>query len=173
MPETDIKIGGSPQLRQPNPAVKTSSDPEKIKRLAEDYQSSESSTGMSFAALLVFLSFSVLLDLLDLLDLTGIGAVLVLAISLILGAAKYLVLWLFDKGQWRTAREIVGYIAELIPGLGIFPINMISDLLAYIMSHPKFRQKFEQTMAMTEQGKQIYSSLQKVEKLRRQVPVGK
>jgi hypothetical protein len=91
----------------------------------------------SFPIFMLFLAL--LKDILDTLTLTGVGYILCLAVSLIIGGLIFI--WLLFKGKapWKKKRMqkslqrfIAVCIADLIPGINIIPMETVFIIMIYL-----------------------------------------
>ncbi|KKS07892.1 MAG: hypothetical protein A2418_02005 [Candidatus Brennerbacteria bacterium RIFOXYC1_FULL_41_11] len=129
----------------------------------------EDSKPMSIGVLIILVSIAALLDLVDLLDFTGFGAIIVAVISFCLGAAFFFAFYIFDpETKLSSTRSLVvkaaAYTAELIPGIGILPINILIVVYAYLKSQPKFKKEVDKVFQATETGKRVMGAAQKLKK---------
>ena len=140
---------------------------------ATEYQDNDSGKGMSIIAFLGLLGFAVSLDFVDLLDFTGFGAVITTIVSFVLGLGMYVWLYFVDKGDYRFAREMVGWVLEIFPGIGVLPINTFAVFLSWYLSQPQAKQKVSQVMEATEAGKAVAETAGKISKTSKVVRAGK
>lgn len=144
-----------------------------IERGFGDYLERGEGEGMSVWAVLILGAVAVLLDIVDLLDFTGFGAVLTTIVSFCLGAAMFVALYLFDKGDYNFARQAVAWIVEIFPGIGILPINTLAVFLSWYLSQPQVKKKVSRVVEATEAGKAIAATAGKISKTTKIVRAGK
>ncbi len=128
------------------------------------YLERENEKGMSIWAALILGAIAVLLDIVDLLDFTGVGAIITTIVSFCLGAAMFVALYIFDKGDYNFARQTVAWIIEVIPGVGVLPINTFAVILSWYLSRPEVKQKVSRVVEATETGKAIAETAGKISK---------
>ena len=140
---------------------------------AASYLEKENEQGMSVWAALVLGAIAILLDIVDLLDFTGVGAIITTVVSFCLGAVFFVVLYILDKGNYNFARQIVGFIIEAIPGIGVLPINTFAVFLSWYLSRPEVKQKVSRVVEATEAGKAVAETAGKISKTTKIVRAGK
>lgn len=136
----------------------------------------EEEEGMDVSVFLVLLAVSIILDLLDLLDLSGVGAAIVVAISFALGAVLYIMLYLFDKGDYNLARQAIAWLVELIPAIGMLPINTLAVVFAFILSQPTTKEKIRQATGVieaTETGRKLIGAARQYQEGAKIIRAGK
>ncbi|MEW5805526.1 MAG: hypothetical protein AB1721_02290 [Patescibacteria group bacterium] len=170
--QTQIPSSSTPRIKR---AVKVQESPSlaRVKEQLPGYLEERPEKGMSVLAALVLLGIAILLDLIDLLDLTGVGAVITVVVSLILGAAMFIALYFLDKGDYNFARQVIAWLIEVIPALGILPVNSAAVVLSYFMSKPKVKEKVGQAMQATETGKAVMETVKKAERVSKITRAGK
>jgi hypothetical protein len=126
---------------------------EKFRGRVSSYQEGEQEAGMSIIAALILGGIAILLDIIDLLDFTGFGAIVTTIVSFVLGLAMFVALYFFDKGDYNFARQTIGWIVEIIPAVGVLPINSFAVILAYYISKPENKRKVREVMEAIEAGK--------------------
>ena len=182
------QVVSTPKLNRP-PEIKPSGQGEKLRRgtrpdvnksTSQDleqglssYPERENEQGMSISAVLILGAIAVLLDIVDLLDFTGIGAIITTIISFCFGAAMFVALYFFDKGDYNFARQAVAWITEIIPGIGILPINTFAVFLSWYLSRPQVKKKLSRIVEATEAGKAIAETAGKISKTTKIVRAGK
>ncbi len=137
------------------------------------YLERENEQGMSIWAVLILGAVAALLDIVDLLDFTGVGAIITTVVSFCLGAAMFVALYFFDKGDYNFARQAIAWITEIIPGIGVLPINTFAVFLSWYLSQPQVKQKVSQVMEATEAGKAVAETAGKISKTTKIVRAGK
>ncbi len=146
---------------------------QEIERGFGDYLERGEEEGMSIWVVLILGAIAALLDIVDLLDFTGVGAIITTIVSFCLGAAMFVALYFFDKGDYNFARQAIAWITEIIPGIGVLPINTFAVFLSWYLSRPQVKQKVSQVMEKTEAGKQIMETAGRIGKTVRLTRAGK
>ncbi|HCI05383.1 MAG: hypothetical protein UX26_C0028G0007 [Parcubacteria group bacterium GW2011_GWC1_45_9] len=152
------------------PKLKESELGENLKNYAAEEKTGK---GMNIFAFISLLGFGLALDFVDLLDFTGFGAVITTIVSFVLGLGMFVFLYFADQGDYRFAREALGWIIEIIPGIGVLPINTSAVILAYFLSKPENQAKIKQVMEATEAGKAIAEAAGKLNKATKLTRAGK
>lgn len=138
----------------------------------------ESGTPMGIGAFLVLFGFGLALDFVDLLDFTGFGAVITTVVSAVLGAGFFVAFYFCDPEREVAAtksmvKKIAAFTAEMIPGIGVLPINCLMVVYAYLMSQPRFKSKVDQVFQATEAGQKAVATAQKLKKFSAGIRPGK
>lgn len=138
----------------------------------------EDSKPMGRGVFAVLLGLAILLDVIDLVDFTGVGIVISTVASFVFGAGFFLAFYFYDPERDVAAtksmiKKTAAFIAELIPGIGVLPINSLMVVYVYLISQPQFKEKVDQAFQATEAGKKALAAAEKLKKASTLVRAGK